>query len=306
MRQPGSLDGKPPSLRPQPGGPAILAGRTVSRIGYGAMQLPRLKDEPAQAHALIRHAVDIGIDHFDTAQFYGNGLVNELLGRALRADDDVLISSKVGADANPAGPMHIRLAQRPEQLRASVEDNLQTLGVTRIHIVNLRRPDDRPGLRAEADQRVDLDDQLAELMTLRDEGKIGGVGLSNVTLDEVEQALPSGLACVQNAYSLLARSDDDVLALCEAEGIAWVPFFPLGSAAPHLPKVTDVPAVQDIATALGRTPAQIGLAWLLHRSPNIFLIPGTADVRHLDTNAAAGSIEFTDAQLASLDITSTT
>ncbi|SCD58457.1 Aldo/keto reductase family protein [Streptomyces sp. DvalAA-14] len=184
----------------RPGGPAALAGRTVSRIGYGAMQLARHADDPGQAIGLLRRAVELGIDHFDTAQFYGNGLVNDLIRQALRTED-VLVSSKIAADADPGGPVHLRLAQRPAELRASVEDNLKSLGVEQVAVVNLRRPDDRPGLRGEGDQAVGLDDQLAVLTAMRAEGKIGAIGLSNITLDGLRRAISASIVCVQNAYS---------------------------------------------------------------------------------------------------------
>jgi pyridoxine 4-dehydrogenase len=278
-----------------------LAGRTSFRVGYGAMQLERLRDDPGAAVALLRRAVELGVDHVDTAQFYGDGFVNGVVRDALRSGDDVLVASKVGADPDPDGPVPLRLAQRPEQLRASVEDNLRSLGLDRIPLVNLRRADRLPGVLAEGDQLVGLDDQLAVMTALRDEGKIGAIGLSAVTVDVLRRALPAGIACVQNAYSLVARDDEDMLALCVAENIAWVPFFPLGGAFPGLPKVTAEPAVQAAARALDRTPEQVGLAWLLHHAPNVHLIPGTASVAHLEANVAAADIVFDDETLAALD-----
>ncbi|WP_439379916.1 aldo/keto reductase [Amycolatopsis lexingtonensis] len=276
-----------------------LAGRTVSRVGFGAMQLERLHEDRPAAVALLRRALDLGVDHIDTAEFYGNGFVNDVIREA--AGDDVLIATKVGADPDPGGPIPLRLAQRPEELRKSVEDNLRTLGTERVALVNLRRAELRPGLLAEGDQLVDVDDQLAVLTELRDEGKIGAIGLSSVGLDTLRRALPAGIACVQNAYSLVARDDEEMLRLCLAEDIAWVPFFPLGGAFPGLPKVTDEPAVQAAAAALGVTPAQIGLAWLLHHAPNVHLIPGTASVGHLEANIAAGSVVLDAETLAALD-----
>jgi pyridoxine 4-dehydrogenase len=292
-----------PSLEnaPRPGGAGALAGRTVSRVGYGAMQLERLRDDRDAAVALLRQAFDLGVDHVDTAQFYGNGFVNDVIREAVRPGDDVLVASKVGADPDPGGPIPLRLAQRPEQLRASVEDNLRALGLDRIPLVNLRRADRRPGVVAEGDQLVGLDDQLAVMTALRDEGKIGAIGLSSVTLDVLRRALPAGIACVQNAYSLVGRDDEDMLELCVAHDIAWVPFFPLGGAFPGLPKVTDEPAVQAAARELGRTPAQVGLAWLLHHAPNVHLIPGTANADHLAGNVSAGEIELDGETLAALD-----
>ena len=273
----------------------------MSRIGYGAAQLDRLHDRPREAAALLRRAIELGADHVDTATFYGFGFANAVIREALRPDDDVLVVTKVGADPDPGGRLPLRIAQRPEQLRASVEDNLRGLGLDRLPVVNLRRLDTGPGLRAEGDQAVDLDDQLAVMTALRDEGKIGAIGLSSVTLDGLRRALPAGIVCVQNAYSLVSRDDEDMLRLCAAEGIAWVPFFPLGGAFPGLPKVTEEPAVRAVAESLGVTPSQVGLAWLLHHAPNILLIPGTADAAHLEANMAVGGIAFDDDARAALD-----
>ncbi|MCO1659108.1 aldo/keto reductase [Pseudonocardia humida] len=280
---------------------AAIAGRAVARIGYGAAQLDRLHDRRDEAVALLRHAVDAGVDHVDTAEFYGFGFANAVIREALRPTDDVMVATKVGADPDPGGRLPLRTAQRPEELRASVEDNLRSLGVDRLAVVNLRRLDSGPGMRPEGDQVVDLDDQLAVMTALRDEGKVGAIGLSGVTPDGLRRALPAGIACVQNAYSLVARDDDDLLGLCAAEGVAWVPFFPLGGAFAGLPKVTEEPAVHVVADSLGVTPAQVGLAWLLHRAPNVLLIPGTADHDHLDANLAVGGITLDDAALATLD-----
>ncbi|MFB6549333.1 aldo/keto reductase [Streptomyces sp. NPDC056405] len=283
------------------GGSALLAERTVSRVGYGAMQLERLHSDREDALTLLRRAVELGIDHIDTAQFYGNGLVNELIREAIRPQDGVTIVSKVGATPDPGGPFPMRPAQRPEELRAGVEDNLASLGLEQIPLVNLRRMDGVVRIPLAADQVIDLDDQLAEMTALREEGKIGAIGLSTVTLDILRRALPAGIACVQNAYSLVAREDEDLLELCAAENIAWVPYFPLGSAFPGMPKVTDEPTVKETAHALGATPSQVGLAWLLHHAPNVLVIPGTASAEHLEANVAAGAIELDEATLAKLD-----
>jgi pyridoxine 4-dehydrogenase len=278
------------------GGTGQLAGRAVSRIGFGAMQLERLRSDRKAAIGLVRRCIELGMDHIDTAQFYAYGFVNEVIREALRSEDDVMVVSKVGAEPAP-GPVRIRLAQRPGQLRACVEDNLQALGLEQIPLVNLRRTDVGPGLRAQGDQVVDLDDQLAVMTALRDEGKIGAIGLSSVSPDVLRRALPAGIACVQNAYSLLARDDEAMLRLCLEEGIAWVPYFPLGGAFDGMPKVTDEPAVVTAAAELGATPAQIGLAWLLHHAPNVLLIPGTADTEHLEANVRAGAIALDEATL---------
>ncbi|SFO19727.1 Predicted oxidoreductase [Actinomadura madurae] len=280
---------------------ATFAGRTVSRAGYGALQLDRLHDRRDEAVALLRRAVALGVDHVDTAEFYGFGFANAVIREALRPEDDVLVVTKVGAEPDPGGRLPLRIAQRPEQLRAGVEANLRSLGLDRLPVVNLRRLDSGPGLRPEGDQRVDLDDQLAVMTALRDEGKIGAIGLSSVTLDGLRRALPAGIACVQNAYSLVSRDDEDLLRLCADEGIAWVPCFPLGGAIPGLPKVTEEPAVHAVAESLGVTPHQVGLAWLLHRAPNVLLIPGTAGSVHLEANMAVSEITFDAATLAALD-----
>jgi pyridoxine 4-dehydrogenase len=270
---------------------AGFAGREVNRIGYGAMQLSRLAEDRAAAVRMVRRAVELGVEHVDTAQFYGDGFVNGVLAEALRPEDGVMIVSKIGAEANPGGSYRLRPAQRPEQLRRSVEDNCAALGVERIPVVNLRRMDVPPSpIMPEGDQVVDVEDQLAELVALREEGKIGAVGLSAVSEEVLRRALPAGIVCVQNAYSLVDRRDERVLDLCTERGVAWVPYFPLGGAVPQLPKVTELPEVIAAARAHGRTPAQIGLAWLLHRAPNVHLIPGTADPEHLAANMAAATI----------------
>ncbi|MFJ5223239.1 aldo/keto reductase [Streptomyces sp. NPDC088400] len=286
---------------PRPGGPGPLAGRTVSRIGYGAMQLERLRGDRRAAIALLHRAVELGVDHIDTAQFYGDGLANGLIQEALRPEDGVLVVSKIGADPSPGGPAPLRPAQRPEELRASVEDNLRSLGVDQVPVVNLRRMDAGPGLLAEGDQVVDFDDQLGVMTAMRDEGKIGAIGLSSVTLEGLRRAIPAGIVCVQNAYSLVTRDDEDMLQACVTEGIGWVPYFPLGGAFPGIPKVTDEPAVRAAARSLGSTPSQVGLAWLLRHSPNVHLIPGTANLEHLEANVAAATIVLDDATLAALD-----
>ncbi|MEV0718733.1 aldo/keto reductase [Asanoa sp. NPDC050611] len=272
-----------------------LAGRTVSRIGYGAMQLARLRDDRDAAIALLRRAVELGVDHVDTAHVYGNGFVNGLLREALRPADDVLVATKVGIDTDPAGRLPMRPAQRPEELRASVEDNLRGLGVERLPLVYLRRLDVGARIPVAA---VAIEDQLAAMVAMRDAGMIGAIGLSGVTLDGLHRAAPAGVAAVQNPYSLLARDHEDLLDLCTAEGIAWVPFHPLGGATPGTPKVTDDPAVQAAARKLAATPAQVGLAWLLGRAPNVLLIPGTGNADHLEANLAAGKITVDGSTLA--------
>ncbi len=291
----------PVNLKSHPGGTATFSGRTVSRIGYGAMQLGRLTDDRDTAIGVLRRAVELGVDHIDTAQFYGQGFVNDVIRDALRPEDHVMVVTKIGADPNPAGPLPMRSAQRPEELRASVEDNLRSLGLEQIPVVNLRRMDTGHAVPGGPDQVVDVDDQLAEMSAMREEGLIGGIGLSSITIDVLRRALPAGIACVQNAYSLVDRSDEPMLELCAAEGIAWVPYFPLGSAFPGLPKVTDEPDVQAIAATLGVTPSQVGLGWLLQHSPDTLLIPGTASIDHLDANVAVGGVHLDAAMTDQLD-----
>jgi aryl-alcohol dehydrogenase-like predicted oxidoreductase len=286
-----------------PGGIALLAGRTVARIGFGTMQLAELPGRPAPdrgaALSVLRRAVGQGVNHLDTAQFYGAGTANQLIRAALSPyPGDLALVSKVGAEHTADGLVP---AQRPEQLRAGVEANLATLGVEQLAAVNLRRLDAPPGIRADGEQLVDLDSQLAELVTLRDEGKIGGIGLSQVSAGQVRQARPAGIACVQNAYSVLDRAAEPVLDACREHGIAWVPFFPLGSAFPSWPKVAEHPAVVAAATALGAAPAQVGLAWQLAHYAGTLLIPGTASAQHLDENIAAGGLRLDAGTLATLD-----
>jgi pyridoxine 4-dehydrogenase len=296
-----------------PGGTATLAGRRVARIGYGAMQLAASRRGPAAgqqtAISLLRAAAEHGVNHIDTAQFYGPGTCNELIRDALRPyPPDLTLVSKVGAEYDEQrSPIRGRPAQQPKELRASVEANLATLGTERLAVVNLRRLDAPPGLIAEGDQRVDLDSQLAELIALRDEGKIGGIGLSNVSAEQLRHALPAGIACVQNAYSLLDRSSEPVLSLCRESDIAWVPFFPLGSGGfPGIASVTEHPAVIAAAASADATPAQVGLAWLLARNPHTLLIPGTISLAHLDENIAAGTIRLDPDSMAALDHAATT
>lgn len=288
----------------QPGGAGTLAGRAVARVGFGAMQLAESAGRPrvdrATALTVLRRAVELGVNHFDTATFYGDGLANELIASALRPyPADLTLATKVGAEHDARAGLIP--AQRPEQLRASVEANLAGLGVEQLAVVNLRRLDTAPGLIAEGDQRVDLDSQLAELTALRAEGKIAGIGLSGVSADQVRRALPAGIVCVQNMYNVLDRSGEPLLRLCREHGLAWVPFFPLGSAFPGSAKVADDPAVTAAAATLGVTPAQVGLAWLLQHAPHILIIPGTANLAHLADNVAAGQIDLGPEITAALD-----
>jgi pyridoxine 4-dehydrogenase len=284
----------------RPGGTTVLAGREVARIGYGAMALERFEDDRDAGAALLRRAVELGVDHVDTADFYGFGVANDIIRRAFGDSSDVVVVTKVGA-VRVDGPMPLEARQKPEELRAQVEANLRSLGRERLDVVNLRRLDVRPGIVATGDQLVPIDDQLAEMTAMRDEGLIGGIGLSAVPLETLRHALPAGIACVQNGYSLVSREFEDMLDLCVAEGIAWVPYFPLGSAFPGLPKVVDEPAVQRAAADLGVTPAQVGLAWLLGHAPDTLLIPGTANADHLAENVAVGEVVLGAEHTAALD-----
>lgn len=286
---------------PAPSGTYLLTGQVVARIGYGALQLRKLESNPAKAEAILRRALELGVNHLDTAMFYGNGFVNRMICKVLPEGGGVVVASKVGADPLIGGPVPMRLAQRPEQLRATVEENLLSLGIEQIPLVNLRRTDMGPGLRAEGDQIVHIDDQMTEMIAMRKEGKIGSIGLSAVSLENLERVFPAGIACVQNAYSLVDRDSEGSLALCLKHNIAWVPFFPLGGTMPGMPKVTDQPKVIDLATQLGITPSQLGLAWLLQHSPNTLLIPGTTDIDHLEENMAAGSVVLSEDSSTQLD-----
>jgi aryl-alcohol dehydrogenase-like predicted oxidoreductase len=281
---------------------AELAGRPVARIGFGAMQLPgpHVSGPPRDrdaALAVLRRAVDLGVNHIDTAQYYGPDVANELIHAALHPyPDDLVLVSKVGGRRDDAGGW--LPAQRPAELRAGVEDNLRSLEVERVDVVNLRLlgADEGGG-----DGAVDFDDQLDEMIALRDEGKIGAIGISNVTHEQARHALArTEIACVQNHFSLAHRDDEPTLELCVREGVAYVPFFPLGSAFPGMPRVTEQPAVIDTARRLGATPAQVGLAWLLHRAENVLLIPGTSSVAHLEENVGAGTVELDAEALAAL------
>ncbi|MCV7177039.1 aldo/keto reductase [Mycolicibacterium sphagni] len=289
------------SATPTPGGIGRIGKHPVARVGYGAMGIEHVATAD-DATTLLRRAVELGINHIDTASFYGGGEVNRRIRRALAPyPDDLLIVSKVGARHVSGGQIPLALAQKPAELRAAVELDLAELGTDRIAVVNLRRADIGPGLVAEGDQIVDLDDQLAEMIALRDEGKIGAIGISNVSLETVQRAAPAEIVCVQNAYSLLNRGHEDSLEFCASHDIAWVPYFPLGSSFPGFPKVAGNAVVIRVAEEMGATPAQVGLAWLLAHSPTTLLIPGTGSVGHLEENAAAGSITLSDSVIAELD-----
>ena len=258
---------------------------SVARIGFGAMQLPgpgvfgppRDRDG---ALAVLRRASELGVDHIDTAQYYGPDVANELIRSALSPYPDTLaLVSKVGARRDRSGgwlPYN-----EPDQLRRGIEDNLRSLGAGQLAAVNLRVLDG-----AEPGQR--FDDQLAAMIQAREDGLIGGVGLSNITREHLLRALEhTPIACVQNPLNLADRASMPVLRECSSRGIAFVPFFPLGSGFARANPVLGSERVQAIAGRLGFTPAQIALAWLLDLAPCVLLIPGTSSIAHLEENLAA-------------------
>ncbi|WP_033292942.1 aldo/keto reductase [Amycolatopsis jejuensis] len=275
------------------GSTARLAGRDVARIGFGALQLERTDVPRETLYPVLHAALDGGVNHLDTAHFYG--AANDVIREALHPyPDDLVLVTKVGANRRDGA---LVAAQQPAELRAQVEENLATLGVERVDVVNLRRIDAPPGIIAEGDQIVDLDDQLAELISLREQGKIGAIGLSNVSADQLRHALPAGITCVQNNYNLLDRTAEPVLDLCREHDLAWVPFFALGARYPGFPQVTEDPVVQEIAQDLGGTPAQVGLAWQLANYEGTLLIQGTTSLEHLAENLAVAKIELPAAAL---------
>jgi len=276
-----------------------LAAFSVARIGFGGIQLPGRgafgpPRDHAEALAVLRRAVDLGVDHIDTAGFYGPNVTNELIREALYPyPDNLALVSKVGARRDDAGGW-LPLVD-PADFRRDIEANLRTLGVDRLAVVNLRLVDsDRP------DQR--FDDLLSVMTAARDEGLIGGVGLSNITREHLLHALQqTEISCVQNPFSLVDRSSAPVLQECVARGIAFVPFYTLRSPFAPPDQVLGHEAVQRAAARLGHTPAQIALAWTLAVAPNVLLIPGTSSVRHLEENLAVAAIELDDETREQLD-----
>lgn len=282
---------------------AKLGTHDVRRIGFGGMQLagrgvfgpPRDRDA---AIAVLRRAVELGVDHIDTSQYYGPNVVNELIREALHPYPDGLrLVTKVGARRDDKGAWLPAL--RADELRAGVEDNLRTLGVDRMTLVNLRLLDDEPGSGAVPP----LAEMLGELEDLRREGKLEHIGVSNVSRAHVEEALALvPVAAVQNRYSVLDREHQDVLDLCRERGLAFVPFFPLGSAFTGGPqKLAEDRAIARTAAKHGATPSQVALAWLLHRDERILLIPGTSSTAHLEENLAAGDLELDADDMALLE-----
>jgi pyridoxine 4-dehydrogenase len=276
----------------------LFAGRPVHRVGFGAMQLPGPgvfgpPADRAQALAVLRRAVDAGVDHIDTAQFYGPDVANELVHEALFPyPEELVLVSKVGAARDGDG--HWLAAQRPEELRAGVEANLRSLELEQVPVVNLRR---------HPDSGVPFAEQLDTMIALREAGLIGAVGLSNVTLDDYRTARSrTDVACVQNAYNVRDRSGQPVFEACRVDAVPFVPFFPLGSAFLPDKPVLSAPAVVESASRLHATAAQVALAWLLAQAPTVLLIPGTSTLAHLEENLAAGGLALDAEALASLDL----
>ncbi|MDQ1652797.1 MAG: pyridoxine 4-dehydrogenase [Cryptosporangiaceae bacterium] len=272
----------------------------MHRIGFGAMQLPGPgvfgpPRDRAEAIAVVRRAVELGADHIDTAQYYGPDVANEILHEALAPiPDSIALVSKVGAQRDDKGGWIP--AQRPEQLRSGVEDNLRALGVGQLAAVNLRLLD-----AGHDTQQVPFDEQLDAMTAMRDEGLIAGIGLSNISTEQFEHAVArTEIACVQNPFNLADRSSLPLVRATADRGIAFVPFFPLGSAFGGQDKLLGDPAVVGAADRLGATPAQVALAWVLAISPNTLLIPGTSSRGHLEENFAAGSVELDAKALADL------
>jgi pyridoxine 4-dehydrogenase len=263
---------------------------TVARVGYGAMQLtgPGVFGPPAdrdEAVAVLRAAVQAGVNHIDTAEYYGPTVVNELIREALHPyPDGLAIVSKVGARRDGAGA--VLPYDQPDELRRGIEDNLRTLRVDSIAAVNLRLMD----ASAVGDR---FDAQLAAMVKARDEGLIDAIGLSNISLAHLRRALAvTEIVCVQNSFSLLDRASAPLLKECARRGIAFVPYIPLGWPRDRRQAVFNHPAVVQVARRYRATPAQIALAWLLGVSPNVLLIPGTASREHLRENVAVDRIEL--------------
>jgi pyridoxine 4-dehydrogenase len=277
------------------GGTYRVADLEFTRVGYGAMQLagpgvfgpPKDRDE---AIAVLRTAVELGIRHIDTADFYGPHVTNELIREALAPyPPDLHIVTKVGARRDERGGWPH--ARTPAELRAQVHDNLRRLGVDALDVVNLRVGG------VEAPEPGSIAEQFEALAQLRQQGLIRHLGLSTVTADQLAEArLIAPVVCVQNLYNLARRGDDPLVDLTAEQGIAYVPYFPLGGFSP-----LQSDALERVAARLGATPMAVALAWLLRRSPNILLIPGTSSVAHLRENVAAATLELPPDAAADLD-----
>jgi pyridoxine 4-dehydrogenase len=279
----------------------LLGDKPISRMGFGAMQLsgPGVFGPPSdldEARAVLRRAIELGVDHIDTAQYYGPDVVNDLIREALYPyPKNLKLVTKVGARRDAAGG--IFPAQRPEELRAGVEENLRSLRVERLALVNLRLVGGRSG------SRIPLEEQLGALEGLRVAGKVVLIGLSNVSEADVRRALEFvDVAGIQNGYSIIDRQDDALVDFARRHEIAFVPFFPLGSSFRGGPaRLADEADIVQVAEKHGASPAQIALAWLLARYERMLLIPGTSSVAHLEENMAAAAIELDTDDLAALD-----
>ncbi len=269
-----------------------LGDRLVNRVGYGAMQLtgPGVFGPPpdrADAITLLRTAIDLGVDHIDTAQYYGPDVVNDLIREALHPyPEGLAIVSKVAVRRGRRG--EILPYDEPAELRTGIEDNLRSLRTNRLAAVNLRMPDPT----AMPDAR--FDDQLAAMITARDDGLIEGIGLSNVSRAQLEHALAlTDIVTVQNSYSLGERGSRDVLELTTERGISFAPYLPLGWPAAVRRETLGQSVVLDISERSGGTAVQVALSWLLAIAPNVLLIPGTRSIQHLRDNLAAADLVLT-------------
>ena len=279
---------------------SFLGDKPINRIGFGAMQLagpgvfgpPR---DPDGARAVLRRAVELGVDHIDTAQYYGPDVVNDLIRESLHPyPEDLKLVTKVGGRRNGEGAW--LPAQSPTELRAGVEDNLRSLRVERMDLVNLRL------MSAEPDGDL-MAEQLGTLEDLRGEGKLDLIGISEAAAGTLRRALDLvDIAEVQNAYSVVNRSGEDVLELCIEREIAFVPYFPLGSAFSGGPRqLAQDPVIAGVAQRRGITATQVALAWLLYRYERVLLIPGTSSVEHLEENMAVADVELDEHDLAELE-----
>jgi pyridoxine 4-dehydrogenase len=278
-------------------GTVALGDLTVPRLGYGTMRLtgPHIFGPPAdrdEAVRVLRRAVELGVRVIDTAWYYGPDVANEILAEALSPYDDLVIVTKLGGARTSDGGWHSFIA--PAQLREGVEHDLRQLGVESIPVTHLRWMDNPD---------VGFDEALDGILALVAEGKIQRIGLSNITESHLDIALAkTPVASVSNAYSVLNRDDDALVERCTRDGIAYLPFFPLGSSPQASGAgVTGHDAVTDVAQAHDASVTQVALAWLLQRSPVMLPIPGTSSVAHLEENLAAADLTLSAADLASLD-----
>jgi aryl-alcohol dehydrogenase-like predicted oxidoreductase len=272
-----------------------LGDRTVNRMGYGAMQLagPGVFGPPkdrGEAIAVLREAVASGVNHIDTSDFYGPHVTNQLIREALHPyPEGLVIVTKVGARRG-ADASWIP-ARTPAELTAAVHDNLRNLGLDALEVVNLRVG----GIHGPSEESIE--EELGVLAELQRQGLIRHLGLSNVTAAQIEKGRAiASIVCVQNYYNLVHRADDALIDELAAKGTAYAPFFPLGGFTP-LQSTT----LSNLASRLGARPMQVALAWLLHRAPNVLLIPGTSSLGHLRENLAAGEIELSGDTLAALE-----